>query len=319
MKRLLHSTILRAPVLAVALGAVGLSGCTSLRGTQESALFSSMAALKADQKTAIGSRNYSYTKLVNYAGKTSAADKKQYRNEIMAVFMDAIDENYHIYSSRLFNEGLQFGLGFEGSIVGLAATAALFPDSAPELASVIAAAGGAQATVNKNLYFDRTLPALVTTMDTRRIEIETEIITKLKDEVADYPMAAALRDLRRYQNSGTLFRAVADVTGNAAENKKKADEKYEAQLGYSCDTEDDVIDQTDKIGRYYMTLAAAAAANARADLKLRTIAAVLNVSPSGSIADVSGRIRDKVGQEYCTIKEVQNLILEIEAATKDKL
>lgn len=325
MKRLLHSTIFRTPLLAVALGAVGLSGCTSLRGTQESALFSSMAALKADSKLEDDQEYTRSSILDKYVDLEDDPElQKQYRNKTVAVFMDAIDENFHIYSSRLFNEGLQFGLGLEGSIVGLAATAALFPNSAPELASVIAAAGGAQATINKNLYFDRTLPALITTMDARRIGIESEIMGKLKRSVADYPMEAALRDLRRYQNTGTLFRAVADVTSNAAEDKKAAEEKYEAELQLSCDAQSANRVLTQRIGSYnnYLVQAVNAkdAGSPGAERKMRIIAEALELSSTrDDISDVNQANMSKINAEFCSAEELEGLIKKIEMITGDTL
>lgn len=329
MKRLLHSNILKTPVLAVALGAVGLSGCTSLRGTQESALFSSMAALEADQEKTSTLREYSREKLVTYDGKTNANEQQQYRNQSIAVFMDAIDENYHTYSSRLFSEGLQFALGFEGAIVGLAATAALFPNSAPELASVIAAAGGGQATVNKNMYFDRTLPALITTMDARRIRIETEILAKLKLPVSKYPIEFALRDLRHYQNAGTLFRAIADVTGTAAEQKKDAEDERYSGLTFGCDPSKEIILAGDPLRRFVLKqravitgVGASLAEKKQAESKMRIIANNMGLKASDPtlllIQNVARTLAGR-GGKYCRATELLNLQETIESVLGEKL
>ncbi|NCN83396.1 MAG: hypothetical protein GW808_03075 [Sphingomonadales bacterium] len=272
-----------------------------------------MAALKADSLKNDTDVTKKYTRAIiidSYDGKKDdVEEQKRYRNRIIAVFMDAIDENYHHYSNRLFNEGAQFGLGFEGSIVGLAATSALFPNSAPELASVIAAAGGAQATVNKNLYFDRTLPALITTMDARRIEIDVEITKKKKLTTADYPIEAALRDLRRYQTVGTLFRAVADVTSNAAQDKEAAEDKYEAELGYSCVTDGSLDTEFVKLRNHIRSIAKPATQenDIAAQQKLRTLAILLKADSTAPIDQVLRSLLDAYDQNICTKEEWEGL------------
>ena len=258
--------------------------------------------------------------IIAYSLTLPAGQKAGFRNRVIDHYMGEMDRHYEKYSQRLFGEGVELALGFDAAIIGLSSTAALFESSANDLATVISGFAGLQAAINKNLYFDRTLPALIVTMDAERTRVETEIIQRKGLPMDQYSLEAAIRDLRRYQQAGTLMRAVNKVTETASINKEEAERAYEAELGYSCNVDDEaVIDQTQKIGSYLLPLARNAAGNATAELKLRAVATVLKVDPQGSVSAVAGRIRDALDQGYCTENEVVGLIAQIEAVTKDKL
>jgi hypothetical protein len=208
-----------AAILAVALG-----GCTSLRGSQDSALTSA--------QTVIGAANSDYANYLTIMNKYNElkgdeAEQMQFRNRVLMIYMDAIDENYKKYSADLFSEGIQSGLAFDTGIIGLSAMGALFEDSAKDMATIISAASGVHAAVDKDLYFDRTLPALISTMDANRAKVEAEILGKMKLSTKSYPIEGAMRDLRQYQEAGLLYRAITDVTGTAAEKKQEAQNKVD--------------------------------------------------------------------------------------------
>src|SRR5687768_13100041 len=201
-----------SPTMVLLAAAVSLSGCASLEGGPRSVLTSSTTEIES------ATSNYrSYVAIkTEYDRKTVPAEAQEFRNRVLMVYMDAIDETYDTYSSQLFSEGIQTGLGFDTAIIGMSTLGALFENSADDMVSAIAAAAGIHAAINKNLYFDRTLPALIATMDTRRIRIETEITAKMALPTSQYPIEAAMRDLRRYHQAGMLYRAITDVTGTAA-------------------------------------------------------------------------------------------------------
>lgn len=259
--------------------------------------------------------------ILNYSvEQVTAEDQRGFRNRVIDHYMGEIDRHYERYSQKLFNEGIQTALGFDTAIIGLSSTAALFEDAANDLATVISAFAGTQAAINKNLFFERTLPALIVTMDAERTKVETEIIQRKTLPMADYTLEAAIRDLRRYQQAGTLMRSVTKVTETASISRDDAERAYEAALGYSCDVDGEaVINQTDKIGSYLLPLSRSATGNPTAELKLRAVATVVGVDPQGTIGAVAGRIRDALDQGYCSEAEVVALIAKIEAVTKDEL
>lgn len=232
MKRLLHSTILRTPLLAVALGTVGLSGCTTMRGAPVNVLEESDAALLVAPGKSLVTREQIIT---HYVGIDNEDRQREFRNRVTDHYLGQIDKQYETYSTRLFSEGIELALGFDAAIIGLSSTAALFENVASDIATVISGFAGLRSAINENLYFDRTLPALIATMDTQRIEIETEIIAKKQQSVADYTIEAAIRDLRRYQHAGTLMRAITRVTETASQQLSTAEADRLNIVEYQCE------------------------------------------------------------------------------------
>jgi hypothetical protein len=170
-----------------------------------------------------------------YVNLPSDAARAEFRNRVADHYMGLIDRNYEFYSRQLFSEGIQAGLAFDTGIIGLSALGGLFEESAKDINTLISAAAGIHASIDKNLYFDRTLPALISTMDAERTKIETEIIARKNQSASDYTIEAAIRDVRRYQEAGTLMRAVTQVTETAGTELKKAEATRLQVVQYKCE------------------------------------------------------------------------------------
>lgn len=91
----------------------------------------------------------------------------------------------------------------------------------------LAAAGvtGGKITIDKHFYFDKTIPALVSTMNAQRKQILVEILKGRAKSIADYPLTRALDDLSSYEQAGTLIGALGILQSDAAVKEKAADEK----------------------------------------------------------------------------------------------
>lgn len=247
-------------------------------------------------------------------------DPVAFRNRVIDHYMGEMDRQYERYSQRLFGEGIELALGFDTAIIGLASTAALFENSAKDLATVISGFAGVQSAINKNLYFDRTLPALIVTMDAERTKVETEIIQRKMQPMAAYSLEAAIRDLRRYQQAGTLMRAVTKVTETASVEKQRAEDLYEQQMGFACapDNELDDADQiriSDAIFDNYN--AAVDDGDAAAELRLRSIALAFDLGAQGDLDDVFLRLTNAWQSRYCTQAEVDTLKAKLEPFLED--
>lgn len=100
-------------------------------------------------------------------------------------------------------------------------------------ASALAAAGagivGAQGVINKDLYFQRTLPALLAQMDAARDRTIAAILNGLREPVSHYSLADANVDLERLKDAGSIEGAIGTITQDAA--KAKADAQNEITRG----------------------------------------------------------------------------------------
>jgi hypothetical protein len=83
---------------------------------------------------------------------------------------------------------------------------------------------GATGHIDKNLFYERTMPALLAQMEARRAAAMLKIAQGLAREDSDYPLALAIVDLNDYKDAGSIPGAVAGV-GESAGIKRLEVEK----------------------------------------------------------------------------------------------
>ncbi len=325
MKRFLHSSILRTPVMAIALGAVGLSGCTSLRGAPEP-IFPADAALKVLEAYPVPGTVTKYRE-----AKTEAA-KRTIRDEFLFAYLNAIDAQYYRFRSRLGQDNRELSIGFDTAVLGFSALGTIAKRSADELAAVSGAFIGTQSSIDKNLYFDQTAAALIAAMDAERYKVRTGIIRKIGTDVASYPITSALSDITEYQAAGTIDHAVTIITDEAVKERVAAKSEYDQKVRFAC-TPEQVRQlsggKTSKIGDFNFEVASAARAELdsgsstfAARNALETLAKYYGLSlPQGTTAIRSVQDIDRVdllinnsfGSAFCTMQEVDDLIAKLKA------
>lgn len=91
----------------------------------------------------------------------------------------------------------------------------------------LAAAGvtGGKVTIDKHFYFEKSIPALVSTMNAQRKLVLINIIQNRAKGIDEYPLTAALDDLSNYEMAGTLIGAITNLQADAAVKEKVAEEK----------------------------------------------------------------------------------------------
>lgn len=95
------------------------------------------------------------------------------------------------------------------------------------LAAAAAGLGGAKTTVEKNFYYERSVDALVATMNAKRKDVLARILGSLDDSLEGYPFEQAVSDMHEYYLAGTLSGALNFITSKAGEQEQKADQKLE--------------------------------------------------------------------------------------------
>lgn len=103
-----------------------------------------------------------------------------------------------------------------------AATAAVRAKT--NLALVAAGVTGGKITIDKHFYFDKTIPALVSTMNAQRKQILADILKGRGQDIIDYPLTRALDDLSTYEQAGTLIGAIGTMQADAAVKERAADQ-----------------------------------------------------------------------------------------------
>lgn len=199
---------LRLPVLAL-VSAMTLAGCGSLRGVPTryqptDDIVTSINLVPAD-----------------LAELQSAADEKN-RNQLQNKAVAVIDLQFHQFARGLANDRADMAAGAAGTTLG-ATTAGAFVESVKaktNYALFAAAAIGAVGIVDKNYYYEKTVPALVAAMGAARASVLVRIRNGQSESIANYPGVAALADLEDYFSAGTVLAAIAEITARAESDKQ---------------------------------------------------------------------------------------------------
>ncbi|WPL55632.1 hypothetical protein SD421_09070 [Qipengyuania sp. HL-TH1] len=158
-----------------------------------------------------------------------------YRNYVVASYTSAIDKRYRTFTDQLRSGGRGSALGFGLLQLGLTGATALAKEAdVSELATITAIATGAGAVVDENVFFDRTMPAIIAAMDAERAGIKTDIARKKALSADRYSLDEAIDDLDRLQRAGRLDRALARIT-RAAEADRVAQEEELNAITSACD------------------------------------------------------------------------------------
>jgi hypothetical protein len=274
---------------------IGLTACAAFRGAPES-IFSTNAAISANQV-------YLSEDAVMKFNSASDADrggltKRQWRDTVINAYIEVIDLRYNDFRQELNAETAALNLGVDLTALGLTAAGAVAGTGAVHALSA-ASVGviGAGAAFNKDVYYQKTLPALFAAMDTNRTQALTGIRTSQKNDEVTYPLGIALSDVRAYEAAGSIETAIAKLT--AVANQASADADKQLHALFTAQVVDDAT-QTRKvaINQYVRKLATS---NDKATLD--AIAGRLNVGTDPN--DIS--------------KERNNIIVEMDKRVNDKV
>lgn len=165
--------------------------------------------------------------LDEFTNKQKEGSGRAYRNEVVHGRMLALDMQYALFKEAIYREGILSNLSVDilGAAIGAAGAATSSADASRILSALSGGISGAGTSINKNLYYERTLPALIALMDARRDAIRAEILTGLTLDIVVYPLGRALTDLERYLQAGSIPGAIAAVTSTAGQTKAEAEEK----------------------------------------------------------------------------------------------
>jgi hypothetical protein len=161
-----------------------------------------------------------------YAKKTGA-DRQAFRDEVVINRLRAYDIAFQEFQRRLWSDANFVSAGGDLVVLALAGLGATTAHAATASALAVASAGvvGAQSSISKDLYFQRTMPALLAQMQANRDRIKVTILNGLARPDAQYPLYRANADLDALQAASSIPSAVGDITqqASAAETKAKAE------------------------------------------------------------------------------------------------
>jgi len=225
----------------------------------------------------------------------------QYRNMVVAVYLNAADAQYHEWRAQVSDERRELGVGFDSMVIGLTGAASVARQSlVRSLSAAASIMAGTRGAIDRNVYFDRALPALLATMDAQRLRIRAEINRRLTDTATDYPLAAAFADISEYELAASLDRAIEDVTAQAAADRQAAQEEYNTAI-HACHSDENLRTNRSKIVVWVRN-------DARTLEQLQQLAQLMGLASSNNIADLRTAIHGAVLAGYCSNAALENLM-----------
>ena len=149
------------------------------------------------------------------------------RNAFINARLVSLDINYQSFVNSLSVERqngdaavqvAQIALG----VAGVSTAAARVKTN---LAAATAALAGVKAIVDKEYYFNKSVPALLAMMNAQRLAVLQKIKTSMNEPADQYDARAVMDDLSAYQRAGTLIGAISAVEtlANALEEKNSGE------------------------------------------------------------------------------------------------
>lgn len=292
---------------------VPLSGCSTFTGQPDPVVTVKMS----DDILA----SYRIPGVLRAYGRLSGRAQRAYRDEVISVYLQAIDARYYQFRGNLNSEGKATSLGFDSLLTGLVSAAALSPTDASDIATVTTGVLGLRSSVDKNLYFERTLPALLSAMDAERYRIRTSLSQHMNQDTAQFPLAAAFVELQEYQQAGSLNAAIAAVTSDASEDRSEAKDAFEKRIRFACDSEDSVNAAIAPVRNFLRNQSIAAEAEAASGQttalnRLRAGANAMGIAGAGTmgIPALEAAIDDAMLGGFCKLQEIDGLKTELRRA-----
>jgi hypothetical protein len=159
-----------------------------------------------------------------YAG----AQDKNSRNKFISARLVLMNLQYIKFVRTLTGEKQLLDSASDILVLSLNLAGTSFTSKATKtaMAAIAAAVGGTKVILDKEFFFEKTLPALVAAMNAERKATLLPILRGLKLGVDEYPMEQAIADLHQYYEAGTLYGAIEAIQVDAAGKEK--DSKAEA-------------------------------------------------------------------------------------------
>jgi hypothetical protein len=215
-------------ILAATATILALGGCASVNGYPDDPVdtASDAAALK---------NTYDAAALTAYA----SAPSKGQRNAIVYGRMLAYDAAFYQFERDLTGQSNLLNVGGSATNTVITTSAALAKSARTKtrLSAWALALTGIRADTSKQLFYDKTLPSVLSQMEANRLKLRVAIEEGLTKSIDEYPLAVALVDLQAYKNAGSIATAVSAIARTAENEKTEATKDIAVirRASYACD------------------------------------------------------------------------------------
>lgn len=153
----------------------------------------------------------------NYVDASDATTRRAIRDKIIYRQLSAYDLEFENFERSLTGNENIFSIVTDTTVLGVGAAGTIVGGETAKsaLAAVTTFLTGTRTAVDKDLFYQSTLPALKAQMEAKRLESRAPIIEGLGMSDADYPLQKALVDLGNLRIAASLSNAVVTTTLDA--------------------------------------------------------------------------------------------------------
>jgi hypothetical protein len=150
--------------------------------------------------------------------------QQQYRDTVVYRRLEIIDNYYYDFEAKLIGTYNSLDVSADLAVLALSGLGATTGAAATKAVLAAASAGviGAKNTVNTDIFYQKTLPALIAEMRAARLKVLLTIESGLTNAVSKYSIDQALNDVNAYYVAGSLPSAIAEITNTAGAAQSKA-------------------------------------------------------------------------------------------------
>jgi hypothetical protein len=155
--------------------------------------------------------------------------QRQYRDMVVYRQLEAIDLRYFEFEAALTSTYNTLDVAADLAVLVLSGFGATTGGAATKAALAAASAGivGAKTVVQTDVFYQKTLPALIVQMRASRQTALATIKSGLATDVSMYSIDQALNDVKAYYVGGTLPSAISQVTAQAGATLDAANKKLD--------------------------------------------------------------------------------------------
>ena len=198
-----------------------LSGCSAFNGYPTN--FQDTAAVITADEPYLSSEVRTIEDNPSDAARTGLT-QQQYRDTVVYRQIEVIDINYFNFESRLNSAYNSVDVGADLTALILNGLGATTGAAATKAALAAASAGviGARNVISTDIFYQKTLPALIAQMRANRQTALVTIKKGLQLPITKYSLDEALLEVSNYYVAGTLPSAIVQVTAQAGATLQQA-------------------------------------------------------------------------------------------------
>jgi hypothetical protein len=159
--------------------------------------------------------------LANYhssdTSKRWGLTKGEYRDAFVRRAIAADDDSFSDFSRKLRSQRAVLNIGSDAAVIAINGVAAVTGGAETKAALAVGSAAilGVRSSIDKEIFDQQALGALVARMKAARLAALVPISAGMAKSDKDYPLEQALIDLRAYADAGSLLSAIDAINSDA--------------------------------------------------------------------------------------------------------